>query len=128
MTTPNQTEKNDDDFGVPKSQEDIEKGLESVELSQFSEHVIEYVAGYVSSSWGNVEKKLSGEEEVFEETTEEEEIDTSTEEDPDKEQRKYKPYFVSDYNRREALRTLSSLILLFLSNQIMKEGQSARGT
>ncbi|CAG5000642.1 unnamed protein product [Parnassius apollo] len=39
-------------------------------------------------------------EEVFEETTEEEEVNTSTEEDSVKEQRKYKPYFVSDYNRR----------------------------
>ncbi|CAG4969897.1 unnamed protein product [Parnassius apollo] len=44
-------------------------------------------------------KKLPGEE-VFEETTEEEEVDTSAEEDSEKEQRKYKPYFVSDYNRR----------------------------
>ncbi|CAG4992309.1 unnamed protein product [Parnassius apollo] len=38
--------------------------------------------------------------------SEEEEVDTSTEEDSAKEQRKYKPYFVSDYNRR--MRTVVS--------------------
>ncbi|CAG4948704.1 unnamed protein product [Parnassius apollo] len=47
---------------------------------------------------GKHRKKLLGEE-VFEETTKEE-AGTSTEEDSEKEQRKYKPYYVSDYNRR----------------------------
>ncbi|KPI97670.1 hypothetical protein RR46_07417 [Papilio xuthus] len=45
-------------------------------------------------------KKKKLPEEVFEESTEEEEVDTSTDEDSEKEQRKYKPYFVSDYSRR----------------------------
>ncbi|KPJ05494.1 hypothetical protein RR46_00529 [Papilio xuthus] len=49
---------------------------------------------------GKRKKKKLPEEEVFEETTEEEEVDTSTDEDSEKEQRKYKPYFVSDYSRR----------------------------